>query len=104
MTIQAGTARCTGLQVAAFTYLQAYAQVSKGPVRVLTKLEELTPPINTSWLECFHQVANTVACECSLYHRHRLVQLSHDTVRVSLAFLNDARLLRVDHAARWPRR
>ena len=30
LTIHAGAARCTGLQAAAFTYLQAYAQVSKG--------------------------------------------------------------------------
>ena len=43
MTIQAGTARRTGLQVAAFRYLQAYAQVSKGPVRVLAKLKEVYP-------------------------------------------------------------
>ena len=30
LTIHAGAARCTGPQAAAFTYLQAYAQVSKG--------------------------------------------------------------------------
>jgi hypothetical protein len=29
--------------VAAFRYLQAYAQVSKGPVRVLAKLKEVYP-------------------------------------------------------------
>jgi hypothetical protein len=43
VTILAGTARRMGLQVAAFRYLQVYAQVSKGPVRVLAKLKEVYP-------------------------------------------------------------
>ena len=52
MTIQAGTARRTGLQVAAFRYLQAYAQVSKGPVRVLAKLVFLYPQSTRCGCDC----------------------------------------------------
>jgi hypothetical protein len=43
VTIQAGMARRTELQVVAFRYLQATVVLSKRPVWVLAKLKEMYP-------------------------------------------------------------